>query len=96
MIALEKLWLTSVRAFRNLREVSAVESTVCDLACGGQQLPLSHLMEGASNRGLRRSRGIAGADFSFHAFEGRKKQHNNRLHITSTRLDEPIVSSGKI
>ena len=36
------------------------------------------------------ARKIAGVDFSFYAFEGRKKQHNNRLHITSTRFDEPI------
>jgi len=25
---------------------------------------------------------IAGLDFSFYAFEGRRKQHNNCLHIT--------------
>jgi phage replication-related protein YjqB (UPF0714/DUF867 family) len=36
------------------------------------------------------ARKIAGADFSFYAFEGRKKQHNKSLHITSTRFDEPI------
>ena len=36
------------------------------------------------------ARAIAGVDFSFYAFEGKKKQHNNRLHITSTRFDEPI------
>jgi phage replication-related protein YjqB (UPF0714/DUF867 family) len=36
------------------------------------------------------ARTIAGVDFSFYAFEGRKKQHNNCLHITSTRFDEPI------
>jgi len=36
------------------------------------------------------ARKIAGTDFSFYAFEGRKKQHNNSLHITSTRFDEPI------
>lgn len=36
------------------------------------------------------ARKIAGLDFSFYAFEGRRKQHNNCLHITSTRFDEPI------
>jgi hypothetical protein len=36
------------------------------------------------------ARKIAGADFSFYAFEGRKKRHNKSLHITSTRFDEPI------
>lgn len=32
---------------------------------------------------------IAGNDFSFYAFEGLKPHNNNRLHITSTRFDEP-------
>ena len=32
---------------------------------------------------------IAGADFSFYAFEGTKASHNRTLHITSTRFDEP-------
>lgn len=32
---------------------------------------------------------IAGEDFSFYAFEGTKPRHNGRLHITSTRFDEP-------
>jgi phage replication-related protein YjqB (UPF0714/DUF867 family) len=36
------------------------------------------------------ARKIAGAGFSFYASEGRKKQHNKSLHITSTRFDEPI------
>jgi phage replication-related protein YjqB (UPF0714/DUF867 family) len=36
------------------------------------------------------ARKIAGADFSFYAFEGRKKKGNKSLHITSTRFDEPI------
>jgi phage replication-related protein YjqB (UPF0714/DUF867 family) len=36
------------------------------------------------------ARKIAGADYSFYSFEGRKKRHNKSLHITSTRFDEPI------
>jgi phage replication-related protein YjqB (UPF0714/DUF867 family) len=32
---------------------------------------------------------IAGEDFCFYAFEGTKPRHNVRLHITSTRFDEP-------
>ena len=32
---------------------------------------------------------IAGEDFSFYSFEGTKPRHNGRLHITSTRFDEP-------
>ncbi len=32
---------------------------------------------------------IAGVDFSFYAFEGTKPRQNGRLHITSTRFDEP-------
>ncbi len=32
---------------------------------------------------------IAGADFSFYAFEGLKKNGNGVLHITSSRFDEP-------
>lgn len=33
--------------------------------------------------------GIAGDDFSFYAFEGLKAKGNRRLHVTSTRFDEP-------
>ena len=32
---------------------------------------------------------IAGDDFSFYAFEGKKTTGNGDLHITSTRIDEP-------
>lgn len=35
---------------------------------------------------------IAGASLSFYAFEGMKQAGNSRLHITSTRFDEPICS----
>lgn len=36
------------------------------------------------------ARAIAGRNFSLYAFEGTKKQQNNRLHITSTRFNEPL------
>ncbi len=32
---------------------------------------------------------IAGNDLSFYAFEGKKPRGNRKLHITSTRFDEP-------
>lgn len=35
---------------------------------------------------------IAGTNLSFYTFEGMKRAHNSRLHITSTRFDEPICS----
>lgn len=36
---------------------------------------------------------IAGANLSFYAFEGLKQAGNSRLHITSTRFDEPVCAS---
>ncbi len=32
---------------------------------------------------------IAGSDYDFYCFEGKKNRDNNRLHITSTLFDEP-------
>lgn len=32
---------------------------------------------------------IAGSDYDFYCFEGKKSRENNRLHITSTLFDEP-------
>jgi phage replication-related protein YjqB (UPF0714/DUF867 family) len=33
---------------------------------------------------------LAGDDFSLYAFEGRMPRGNSRLHITSTRFDDPV------
>ena len=33
---------------------------------------------------------VAGSEFSFYAFEGLKRSGNADLHITSTRMDEPM------
>jgi len=35
------------------------------------------------------ARGIAGEDFSYYSFNGRKRRNNRDLHITSHRFDEP-------
>src|SRR5207248_1160505 len=33
---------------------------------------------------------VAGEEFSFYAFAGLKRTNNSDLHITSTRMDEPM------
>lgn len=35
------------------------------------------------------AKAIAGIEFSFYAFEGLKARNNGRLHLTSSRFDEP-------
>jgi phage replication-related protein YjqB (UPF0714/DUF867 family) len=48
------------------------------------------LTEARSNQALPRfAEAIAGNELSFYAFEGIKPTDNGRLHITSTRFDEP-------
>jgi phage replication-related protein YjqB (UPF0714/DUF867 family) len=46
------------------------------------------------------ARAIAGDEFSFYCFEGNKLEGNDRLHITSTRFNEPkglqMVSESEI
>lgn len=37
------------------------------------------------------ARAIAGSDFSVYCFEGQRSEDGKRLHITSTRFDEPMA-----
>lgn len=82
--------------YRNFAELAAAEIKTVDYKIKCENRESNILIIAPHGGGIEQGTSeiavaIAGEEFSFYCFEGKKETGNEDLHITSTRFDEPTA-----